>query len=399
MARINQRLNGLNPLSYLGFDAVEPTDFIKKERDPLTSDFNNFYLGTWWLNTVTNSLFYLAALENGSATWVSASSKSGLIETLTGNEGGAVPPTAGNINLVGDGSTIDIAGNPGTSTLTMSAIDPNIISSLTGDTGGPINPDDTGNINLIGSGGISIAGNPGTSTLTISQTTPTQNTYNTQSGSATPAAGVLTINGANGLSTTGSGNTVTIIATGDISSSYITSPATGTAIPAAGVITFTAGANTTISAAGSSITVNNTGGGGGGPTYSTGTFTPSFTTMGGAVYSTQFGNYVQIGSIVFIHLLIEASSIPGGANIIIQGFPFAINASKMTRPCTMNAILNNAITPAVGVFKYSTMWLTTTSGTIWTLSGSTIPQSSTSTVNTNGMGGIISVSASGFYFI
>jgi len=39
------------------------------------------------------------------------------VETLTGNSGGAVSPTAGNINTLGTGS-ITIAGNPGTSTLT-----------------------------------------------------------------------------------------------------------------------------------------------------------------------------------------------------------------------------------------------------------------------------------------
>jgi hypothetical protein len=47
------------------------------------------------------------------------------IETLTGNTGGAVPPTANNINLVGGTSTannntgITIAGNQGTSTETV----------------------------------------------------------------------------------------------------------------------------------------------------------------------------------------------------------------------------------------------------------------------------------------
>lgn len=40
-----------------------------------------------------------------------------VVSTLTGNTGGAVPPTANNINTLGTGS-ITIAGNPGTSTLT-----------------------------------------------------------------------------------------------------------------------------------------------------------------------------------------------------------------------------------------------------------------------------------------
>lgn len=41
------------------------------------------------------------------------------ILTLTGNTGGAVPPTANNVNIVGTGS-VSVAGNPGTSTLTIS---------------------------------------------------------------------------------------------------------------------------------------------------------------------------------------------------------------------------------------------------------------------------------------
>jgi hypothetical protein len=46
----------------------------------------------------------------------------GLIQTVTGNSGGAVGPLAGNINIVGDGSTATVVGNPGTNTLTISAI-------------------------------------------------------------------------------------------------------------------------------------------------------------------------------------------------------------------------------------------------------------------------------------
>lgn len=43
----------------------------------------------------------------------------GGISTLTGNSGGAVGPTAGNISVIGSG-LITVTGNPGTSTLTIS---------------------------------------------------------------------------------------------------------------------------------------------------------------------------------------------------------------------------------------------------------------------------------------
>lgn len=48
------------------------------------------------------------------------------VETLTGNSGGAVSPTANNINVIGDGVTTNVIGTPGTSTLTISVINEGI---------------------------------------------------------------------------------------------------------------------------------------------------------------------------------------------------------------------------------------------------------------------------------
>lgn len=48
-----------------------------------------------------------------------AGSGTGVVETLTGNSGGAVGPTGNNINIVGSGG-VAVTGNPGTSTLTIS---------------------------------------------------------------------------------------------------------------------------------------------------------------------------------------------------------------------------------------------------------------------------------------
>ena len=44
------------------------------------------------------------------------------VNTLTGNTGGAVNATAGNVNVVGDGTSITVTGTPGTSTLTIKAL-------------------------------------------------------------------------------------------------------------------------------------------------------------------------------------------------------------------------------------------------------------------------------------
>ena len=84
------------------------------------------------------------------------------IETLTGNSGGAVEQTSGNIDIVGDVTTIDVTGNPGTSTLTISA--------------GP----------------------------------STAIQFDTDTGSATPALGVLDVLGGANIATTGAGSAVTV---------------------------------------------------------------------------------------------------------------------------------------------------------------------------------------------
>lgn len=53
--------------------------------------------------------------------YISSVGPGGPVTTLTGNSGGAVPPTAGNINTVGSGN-ITVTGNPGTSTLTATLV-------------------------------------------------------------------------------------------------------------------------------------------------------------------------------------------------------------------------------------------------------------------------------------
>lgn len=103
--------------------------------------------------------------------------------------------------------------NPSTSSSTGS------VSTLTGNSGGAVGPT-LGNINIVGSGGVSVAGNPGTSTLTITAAGSVATTYNEDSGSATPAANILNIVGGTGIVTSGSGNTVTISTTGTTNLTY-----------------------------------------------------------------------------------------------------------------------------------------------------------------------------------
>lgn len=83
------------------------------------------------------------------------------------------------------------------------------ISVLTGNSGGGVGPT-AGNINVVGSGGVLVTGNPGTSTLTITATVGNL-TFATDGTSAMPAADTINIDGdAVNISTNGTGSTVTI---------------------------------------------------------------------------------------------------------------------------------------------------------------------------------------------
>lgn len=89
-----------------------------------------------------------------------------------------------------------------------------IIETLTGNVGGAVGPDGANNINVVGTGGVVVTGNPGTNTLTISDSNSV--TYTEDVGTATPAAAILNVIGGAGtaginINTFGSGNTIEII--------------------------------------------------------------------------------------------------------------------------------------------------------------------------------------------
>src|SRR5437773_737131 len=94
------------------------------------------------------------------------------------------------------------------------------VQTLTGNSGGPV-PPTGGNINILGSGVVSVAGNPGTSTLTISVSGSVANSFPTDSGTATPSAGVLNIIA--GLSTSECGATVKFTGSGNTVELHVTS--------------------------------------------------------------------------------------------------------------------------------------------------------------------------------
>lgn len=89
------------------------------------------------------------------------------------------------------------------------------IETLTGNVGGAVGPT-AGNIDILGSGPLLTTGNPGTSTITISLDGTVATQYDEDVGSAVPAAGILNVIGGAStagvnINTSGAGNTISII--------------------------------------------------------------------------------------------------------------------------------------------------------------------------------------------
>lgn len=108
-----------NPLSYMGVKPPRPPNVITDNRAPTTLD-TNYDLGTMWVDTTAPQVYFLADVSGNVATWLPLGGGATDVQTLTGNAGGMVFPTGGNINVLGDNaSDINVVGNPGTSTLTI----------------------------------------------------------------------------------------------------------------------------------------------------------------------------------------------------------------------------------------------------------------------------------------
>lgn len=113
-----KRLTGLNPLSYLGSNSIDPPQTIKLNRDPTTGDYANFNIHALWINTASNDAFILTNKSNGVSTWTRMG---GDIATVTGDSGGAISPdSSGNINILG-GTNVTTSGSGSSITIDSSA--------------------------------------------------------------------------------------------------------------------------------------------------------------------------------------------------------------------------------------------------------------------------------------
>lgn len=101
-----QRVNGFNPLAYLGVKPSAPTQMVIKKRRPLTSDLKNFQLGTWWIiptlsSSPTNEVWILINKTATTATWIEVDSGGGVVipgaqySLLTADGSGTYGPEVG----------------------------------------------------------------------------------------------------------------------------------------------------------------------------------------------------------------------------------------------------------------------------------------------------------------
>ena len=190
---------------------VFPGRIWEDTRDPTSSDYRNFSIGTTWVNFEASRAWIMVDRTATSGTWVQMASTGTGILTITGNSGGAVGP---------DGSN---------------------------------------NINVVGTESITVVGTPVSNTLTVTPSGTIPTSFVEDSGSATPSSGVLNISGGTGIATSGSGNTVTISATAGIATVYNCD--SGTATPSLNTLNVFGSGGTTTTGSGATITIQSSGSG------------------------------------------------------------------------------------------------------------------------------------------
>lgn len=177
-------------------------------RDPTIEDLN-YPIQKRWVNTVTETEWILANFfpVNGviKAHWIPFIGGIEAVETLTGNTGGPVGfDNNHNINVLGDTTTVTIAGNPATNTLTVTAL---FTETTYVENTGTATPS-AGILNVFGVAPVTTAGSGNTIDIGVDGTVAL--TYVEDSGTAQAAGNILNVVGGTGITTSGSGNTITI---------------------------------------------------------------------------------------------------------------------------------------------------------------------------------------------
>ena len=228
-----QQLNGLPSLAYVGVMPATPINFFIKQGAPTTNDYRNCYVGDMWLDNssmyavpstipTSSNLWVLVSVANKTASWIN----------FFTNSGGIV------ISVVG-GNNITITGTATNPIVNVSGTTNH--SVLLGNT--------TGSINSLANGttGQYLIAQTGADPIWSTITNASSFITNPATGTAIPAAGVLTFAGAGGIVCSAAGSTVTITGSGSGTVTGIGTQDGNTVTPTAGVINLagTHGLNTT----------------------------------------------------------------------------------------------------------------------------------------------------------
>jgi len=279
-----ERKTGISALAYTGVQARTPPEWVTNARAPLTSDYKDYFVGTFWFLPSTKDLWFLANKDNNQGEWVQLTGIiAGGIQTLTGDIGLAVGPDgADNIDVIGTAGQCLVTGVPASNRLTIS-LDDSIATSYVADDANSAVP--VANVlNVFGDGVLT----------------------------ATSAAGnTLTVGLA---SSVGNDGEVIIGATGGLPAwNNITSLDTS--------ITITNGPNTIDLSASA------------GPPYSAGTFTPILSFGGASVgisYNRQQAYYTRVGNRCIIYVEIELTSKGSSVGAAkIEGLPFSSTVAEV----------------------------------------------------------------------
>lgn len=174
-------------------DPVDNIDIVSPEGNP-------YDIMQAWRNTITGNVFQYT----GNGNWMLSSSNVGPIDSLTADSGGAITPSAGNIDLLGTANQIATTGTPSTITFSLptaitapgSLTTTTFLAAGTTVTGGTGVTATTGNI-------VATAGqvNAGTSMTAGTDITATAGNISATAGSV--SAGTTVTGGTGVVATTG----------------------------------------------------------------------------------------------------------------------------------------------------------------------------------------------------
>jgi hypothetical protein len=218
-------------------------------RAPAVTDVN-YPIGKRWINTVGSTEYSLTSFStsNGviSASWSLLGTDTGALNTLTGDSGGAISPSAGNITLAGTASQITTTGSG--STVTFALAGPytpatytahgvlvgegsSSIAATTAGTNGQVLIGSTGADPAFGtvtSSGSTITITGGAHSLNLDIAAPV--TVPNGGTGATTLTGVLTGNGASAVTANAVTNHGVVIGGASNAVSSLTAAATGTVL-------------------------------------------------------------------------------------------------------------------------------------------------------------------------